>query len=110
MNNSIPPQLPSENANQESRSEEAFPVWAALIFAVILGSGSAYLTFSANRQEFPDGGARAAGELAGALIVLPVLAIIISVAIKKLRSLKGFCIVYASLAALSIIGKLQHGG
>jgi hypothetical protein len=110
VNNAIPPLLPSDNSSAENRSEEAFPIWAALIFALILGGGSVYLTFSANRQEFPKGGARAAGELFGALIVMPVLAIIISVAVKRLRSLKWFFIVYASLAALSTIGKLQHGG
>jgi hypothetical protein len=105
------PSPPSEDKTRgesaEPIEEEAFPSWAAALVGSILGAASVYLRFQEIHKRMPDGGGRAVGELFGGMIFAPAVALVISVAIRPLRTFRNFCIVFSVLSAIGIFGMLR---
>lgn len=108
--NDQPPPLnpppPTSEMAEPKRPTEIMPWWAALLLAVLAGAG--HLVISAmNIREAGGGIGYSVGSLIGAMIFAPVIAGILSLAIKPLRSFTGFCLLYAGVSVLALLGALR---
>ncbi len=92
-------------AEPEKLTADLMPWWVALLLAILTGAAHAAVTVMDIRDT--DGGiGYAIGSLFGAMIFAPIVAMVVSLAVRPLRTFAGFLIVYASASLLSLLGSL----